>query len=92
MVHTGLWPAPISRPPPCPIKFPGKFSEPKTDPSPLICVGTRRKIFQDKKGRFFVQGRALTFLCRDMTQSKRAAVVVSVLALVEREVVNPGQP
>jgi hypothetical protein len=39
-----------------------------------------------------VQGRALTFLCRDMTQSKRAAVVVSVLAVVEREAVNPGQP
>ena len=33
-----------------------------------------------------MQGRALTFLCRDMTQSQRAAVVVSVLAVVEREV------
>ena len=35
-------------PPFAPIKFPGKFSEPKTGP-PLIFAGIRWKISQDKK-------------------------------------------
>ncbi len=41
-------------PPLRPKKFPGKFSEPKT--APFIFAGTHRKNFQDKTGRFFVQG------------------------------------
>ena len=49
------------RPPLCPKKFPGKFSKPKTGP-PLICVGTRREIFQDKRAVSLCRGgRSLSF-------------------------------